>query len=94
LSSSAVSHRSAPSTTLHHSDPSSSSSKLLSPSQSPAQPPLSSSLLHVLSDRRDLALQLFRATAAPRSDPRLHRIASLALAHADAPHASSVQHNV
>jgi len=55
--------------------------------------PLSSALLQLLSDRRDVALQLFRCTSAPRSDVRLRRIASLALAHADAPAASSLRLN-
>lgn len=59
-----------------------------------SQTPLSSSLLQVLIDRRDLALQLFRATAAPGADPRLHRVASMALAHADAPQSTSMQHSL
>lgn len=62
----------------------------VSPKRAP-QAPLSSSLLQVLIDRRDVALQLFRATAAPGGDPRLHRVASMALAHTDAPQATSMQ---
>jgi hypothetical protein len=54
------------------------------------QAPLSSSLLHILSDRRDLALELFRSVSAPQFDPRLRRIASLALAHSDSARAVSV----
>jgi hypothetical protein len=57
----------------------------------PPQAPLSSTLLHLLSDRRDLALQLFRAASQPHTDARLRHIAGMALAHADAPRASTVQ---
>jgi len=56
-----------------------------------AAAPLSATLLQLLSERRDLALQLFRATSQPRADPRLHRIACMALEHADAHRATSVQ---
>ncbi len=55
------------------------------------QAPLASSLLNLLSDHRDLALQLFRAVDAPPADARLRRIAQLALAHADAPSATVLQ---
>ena len=58
------------------------------------QAPLSSSLLNLLSDRRDLALHLFRAVEQPLADARLRRIAQLALAHADAPSATVLQHSM
>jgi hypothetical protein len=68
------------------------SPKLSLPSASDAAAaPLSATLLQLLSERRDLALQLFRATSQPHADPRLHRIACMALEHADAPRATSVQ---
>ena len=84
------------SATSHELLPSKSGRARVSPSASSsretadADAPLSAALLHVLSDRRDLALQLFRSASTPRSDARLRRIAALALAHADAPAASNL----
>lgn len=57
------------------------------------QAPLSSALLNLLTDHRDLALHLFRTVQSQHSDPRLRRIAAFALAHCDAPAAQSLQHS-
>lgn len=58
------------------------------------QAPVSSALLNLLCDRRDLALHIFRAVEAPHCDARLRRIASFALAQTDAPSAALLQHSV